>query len=415
MRILNISSLYPPHSIGGAEQGLRIMSEEMVRQGHELHVVTLAPPAWARVSNDHSISKVQVHEVPVANTYWPFSSSSPTRSKVAKIIWHTIDTENVIMARRVSKIVKEVQPDVVLTRNLQGFSTAVIPAVKRLGYPVIHVLHDVSLLCPKTTMFKNSQRCGTKNARCRSCRVFTSRRWHHLDNLDGVIGVSNAVLNSHREHGLFKNIPQTTIYNALKPELEVLSSPPARSDKKTFTFGYLGRIEETKGIETLLEAATKLSIGDIPFKLLVGGRGDAAYVEYLKNRWPGLDVEFAGYVKPVEFFAKIDTLVFPSIAPEALGNGVFEAFSQGVPVIGSNSGGIGESIEVGRQGLIFEAANSGDLWQKMNEILWSAETLNAMSSAALVKAKQYRASNRAKEYLAFIQQVINRSSEPVTA
>ena len=264
MRIVNISSLYPPNIVGGAEQGLKVMSDEMARAGHDVHIITLDGPKKPESNG----SSVTVHPTPLKNLYWPFDQQRHARSRVTKALWHAIDTHNGLMASAVKTALRNIQPDVVLTRNLQGFSTAVMPAVKQLGLPLVHVIHDFSLLCPQTSMFRNGKVCGQKDARCTSCRLLTSWRWRHTNAADAVIGVSRAVLDAHVDHGLFQDAERTVIYNALKPSLTIQSSVGHRDTSKPIRFGFLGRVEKAKGVETLLEAMRYLSSKDFDLEAI---------------------------------------------------------------------------------------------------------------------------------------------------
>ncbi len=406
MRILNISSLYPPNVVGGAEMGLQTMSEAMVDLGHELHVLTLQPPRGEGKPVGDSAGTVNVQGVPLANIYWPFGARK-TRSSALRAAWHGIDTANAVMAGRIKKLALKIRPDVVLTRNLQGISTAVIPALAKAGLPVVHVLHDYGLLCPQTTLSRNGRECGLKKERCSPCRILTAPRWQHAKHLSGVIGVSQAVLDLHLTHGLFTNIPNRAIYNALSPRFSIVDQPRARGDE-IMRFGYLGRVEQSKGIETLLQACVRLNQQGIKFELQIAGRGDRQYLATLQQKYPLSQVSYQGFVDAPDFLRQIDTLVFPSLWHEALGNGVFEAFSQGCPVIGSDRGGIPESIDHGDNGWVFTAGDSADLARRMHLLTVQPQRHREMAFNAIGKSRQYQAHLRATQYLDFLQQVTQR-------
>jgi glycosyltransferase involved in cell wall biosynthesis len=406
MRILNVSSLYPPNVVGGAELGLRTMSEAMAAAGHELHVVTLQPPEGRGKPVGDGRGPVTVHAVPLINIYWPFDSASGRRAAAKRALWHGIDTANAAMARQVERIVRAVQPDIVLTHNLQGFSTAVMPAIKRAAVPLVHVLHDYSLLCPQTTLWRNGRNCGLQTERCTACRLLTAPRRLHLASVDGVIGVSKAVLELHRGHGLFDNVPAKVIYNALKPSLKIRTRLPAASND-IVTLGYLGRISRSKGIETLLAAAQRLELSGVRFRLLIAGRGDPEYLLELRRRWPLASVQYLGFVDAAKFLSRLDALVFPTESLEALGNGVFEAFSQGVPVIGSRTGGIPETIDNGITGFLYGAGRSAELAERMRRLIDNRVLRRMMAEAALRKAEEYTAARRANEYLAILGQFVD--------
>ena len=406
MRILNVSSLYPPNVIGGAELGLQTIAEAMTEAGHEVHVVTLRPPERLKLAANRKDSRVTVHSVPLANAYWPYEPGAPTRRAAHKLLWHGIDTANAVMARRVEKIVRCVRPDVVLTHNLQGFSTAVMPAVKRTGVPLVHVPHDYALLCAQTALWRNGKGCGFRSDRCTGCRLLTAPRRTHVSSVDAVISVSRSLLETHRLHGLFDDIPAAVIYNALQPAFRIQNHVRERDDDHIFTFGYLGRVERSKGIETFLDAAARLQAQGSRFRLRVAGRVEPGYLEVLRRRWPLDNIDYVGFVDAAEFLAGIDTLVFPSEWLEALGNGVFEAFSQGVPVIGSAVGGIPESIDDGVTGFIYESGDAVELSRRMAQLLADPDLRTILGTAALAKAQEYLAPRRAAEYTEFLGRIL---------
>ena len=410
MRILNVSSLYPPNVVGGAEMGLKTMSDAMADLGHEMHVATLQPPEGIGQQHAPVNGRVRVHAVPLANIYWPFDKSARPRTSMQKLTWHSIDTSNEIMAKRVADIVRRVRPHIVLTRNLQGFSTAVMPAIRRTGVPLVHVLHDYSLVCPQTTMWRNGRGCGSGSNRCGSCRLLTSARARHTRAVDAVIGVSRSVLESHLEHGLFANAQKRVIYNALRPNLGIRKAVRSRKSGEAITFGFMGRPEPSKGIETLLDAATRMERDGLNFRLKIAGNAEPDYLRYLQANWPLDSVEYLGFVEAGEFLHSIDALVFPSVWKEALGNGVFESFSQGTPVIGSDRGGIPESIDEGVTGFVFTGGNVDELHERMLRLVDQPALIESMGERALTKALEYQPEHRAREYLSFLDTVADFSA-----
>ena len=69
-------------------------------------------------------------------------------------MWHLLDLYNPWMGRVVGRILDAERPDLVHTHNIVGFSGAVWQAAKRRGLPLVHTIHDYSLLCA------NSGRAG---------------------------------------------------------------------------------------------------------------------------------------------------------------------------------------------------------------------------------------------------------------
>jgi glycosyltransferase involved in cell wall biosynthesis len=123
--------------------------------------------------------------------------------------------------------------------------------------------------------------------------------------------------------------------------------------------GYLGRMENTKGIEVLLDAVKLLPPSQVT--VLLGGSGDTAYVDDLQRTYAADNVRFIGFVKPADFFARIDVLVVPSVWEEPLGRVIYEGYAHGVPSFVSSVGGMPEIVNDGRTGFVFTSRDSKHL------------------------------------------------------
>ncbi len=411
MKILIVVALYPPWNIGGAELGVRTLALGLTARGWDVHIVTLAPSDGGGEPAEALQEGVRVHRVPMANLYWPYRRDTAPPPAAKRAAWHLIDTWNPLMAARVGRLVDRIRPDAAITHTLQGFSTALWPALARRGVPVMHVLNDFALLCPRTVLFRDGRNCGHGSLRCRSCRWLTRPRWRQTVHLSRVVGVSRAVLQIHEAHGLFHATPREVIYNALAPGETPLPALPVCEPRHELRFGFLGRVDEPKGIETLLEAASLLCQQGKRFSLTIGGRAGSDYLTTLQQRWPLSNVEYQGFVQPQDFLATIDVLVYPSLSLEALGNAVFEAYAKGVPVIGSRQGGIPEMIEPGVTGFTFASGDAAMLAEHMAMLIDQPGLREAMARAALNKSHAFLAQRRIDEFEQAIRAIVtDRSS-----
>lgn len=405
VRILFVSSLYAPHEVGGAEASLRAVAQGLSDLGHDVHVATLSPKDDAAPPLER-IDGVTVHRCTLANVYWPWGPSV-RRNVLLKGVWHLINARNLWMARRLEHLVFDVRPDVVVTGNLQGWSTAVFDVPTRLGVPVTHVANDYALACIQTALFRNGRKCGTKDQRCTACRWLTARNRRYAGALAGQISVSQSIETFHRSHHILIGRKQTVIHNPLKPDVQIASH--ARSRRTPVRFGFLGRIEKSKGIETAMNAMQMLDERGIEAQFHIAGRAATeSYIDELKRRWPLDSVTFSGFVDAQRFLDTIDCLLFPSEWLEALGNSVIEAFARGVPVIGSTAGGIPESIHHGENGYLFEPGNAAELAERMTVIATQPDTRAQLSASALDCARNYLPERRARAYEAFLSDVVDR-------
>jgi glycosyltransferase involved in cell wall biosynthesis/GT2 family glycosyltransferase len=141
---------------------------------------------------------------------------------------------------------------------------------------------------------------------------------------------------------------------------------------------YFGRIEHRKGVHVLIEAAQQLleagegafAGGRVRFRLVGGdtpsgpsGRPMLPHVKKMvRERWRE-HIVFEKARPREELGALIrsaDVCCFPSLW-ENFPNACLEAMSLGAVVVGSDAGGMAEIIEDGTSGVLFRAAEAGDL------------------------------------------------------
>lgn len=117
--------------------------------------------------------------------------------------------------------------------------------------------------------------------------------------------------------------------------------------RETLKVGLLGRIGGTKGHHLLLEAAAKLKAQEAKVEFVfIGEAPDQVQAQEWRRRVSALGlsdmIEFRGYCEDIESeLARIHLMVIPSRA-EPFGRILCEAAEFGVPVLLSDSGGLGE-------------------------------------------------------------------------
>ena len=146
-------------------------------------------------------------------------------------------------------------------------------------------------------------------------------------------------------------------------------------DDDSMLLGYFGRMSDGKGIFTLLEAASAamrtepklhcLWVGDGPHAALLRER-IAAQPETAHRH------HFTGWVHDVHpYYKAISVLAFPSKLPETFGRVAVEAQACGVPVLGSDIGGVPETLQPDVTGFLLPP---GDVNAWRDAILKMADT-----------------------------------------
>jgi glycosyltransferase involved in cell wall biosynthesis len=404
MKVAFVTTVYAPNEIGGAERTVRTLAEALVRHGHEVLVISL-DPRGGRTSSE--INGVRVYYLPLHNLFWPYAG--PKRAAWKRLAWHAIDAFNPWMGVEVAQVLRRERPDVVQMGNLQGLSVAAWLAASRLGIPVVQMLHDYYLGCANAAMFKRGANCTSQ---CASCRVLAAPRRALSGTPHTVISLSHRTLDRLESCGLFEQVARKEI---LHGACDLRALPSQRSDKPAGTpivLGYLGRLEQIKGIEVLLDAAAALPADKL--RVLLGGTGSEAYLTELQRRCGAApNVEFLGFVPPAELFARIDALVVPSVWEEPLGRVIYEGYHYGVPAIVARSGGMPEIVDVDSSGYVFEAGDAHGLSQIIARELARGWRGARFAQACLAKSHEFSISVMYERYFEIWQTAAqSRSHSP---
>lgn len=141
---------------------------------------------------------------------------------------------------------------------------------------------------------------------------------------------------------------------------------------------FVGRMHPFKGIHLLVDAL--LQIKPNPFLLrIVCVRHDDAYYKEIKSKVANLDAcEWYEGLSSEQVSEKLngsDLFCLPSLSNEASPLVILEAFSKGIPVIGSDYPAIKDSIREGVDGLLFENGNLESLLAVLQRIIEEKDLL----------------------------------------
>jgi glycosyltransferase involved in cell wall biosynthesis len=196
--------------------------------------------------------------------------------------------------------------------------------------------------------------------------------------VDHVVGNSRYTLNEHLKRGYFKQANKDVIFNIA--DVKQLATRPIHKDaQEEIAFGFLGRVEDEKGIHILLQACQLLP--KTGWHLYVAGNGRDDYVAGLKEKHKTLPVTWLGFVDTNTLFAKIDVLVVPSVWPEPLPRTIIEAAARGIPVLASDAGGQPELMNLGLYGLLYPALSVTTLAGYMQDIMDGKSALVATTES----------------------------------
>ncbi|WP_142858436.1 glycosyltransferase family 4 protein [Salinigranum halophilum] len=379
MNICLVNGVFPPSVNGGAENYVLRVAQALQARGHELAILTTKPYDGTR---SLSLEREMYEGVPTYR-FFPLNLShrgeGTGNSLPAKAAWHQLDTLNPHARRVLKGFISDFEPDVVHTNNLMGISAGIGKVIAKSDARYVHMLHDYGLLCPKTSLMRERTLPGDEVGVCHDspfpCRMYAKGKKHVMGPPDHVVSPSQHVIDVHLDRGFFEDIPATRIQHGVT---SVIDEPPEPSAEPAVL--YAGKQQRSKGLETLFEAAEALP------QVTVHLCGSGPMSEDCEEVAQELDnVRYHGYVtsdRLHELRVSSHAAVVPSLWMENSPLVIYESLASGLPVIGSDMGGIPELVEHGERGLLFEAGDATALAQCVRTLVDDIETQHALSRNA---------------------------------
>jgi colanic acid/amylovoran biosynthesis glycosyltransferase len=174
----------------------------------------------------------------------------------------------------------------------------------------------------------------------------------------------------------------------------------APQNNDVFTFGFLARLVEKKGLEYLIKACKKLKDQHHNFKVEIVGGGPLSEVLKALTHELGLQnqITFLGQMpnKQVSDWLKtLNAFVLPAVKDsngdmDGIPVSLMEAMASGIPVISTDLSGIKELVIDKQTGLLSLPGNEQDLADKMVELMAIKQTeLYTLTKQAEAHVKQY--------------------------
>ncbi|HXZ99714.1 MAG TPA: glycosyltransferase family 4 protein [Candidatus Binatia bacterium] len=338
---------------GGVTEHVRHLADELRRRGHE--VTILAPSS--RVPDEHGIPG-----------YVRIGRSVPVRGNgsVARIAlsFHLV--------RRVRAL------------------------LSREGFDVVHYHEPLVPGLPITTLrLHRGANVGTFHATARRNLGYYYGRpvlKRYFRRLHGLICVSEPAREfvSRYFEGDYRIVPNGIDTSRFHPSLPVV--PELRSEGKT-TILFVGRMDQRKGLPTLLDAYGRLRRRRDDARLVVVGDGPMRWAYERQCEATGVaDVSFLGHVSPAilpRIYASSDIFCSPATGGESFGIVLLEAMASGVPVLASAIPGFSLVVESGREGLLVPPAQP-DVWaDALGTLVGDAGLRRSMGERGLLKAARY--------------------------
>ena len=384
MKILMLTWEYPPRIVGGIARVVHDLSKRLIKDGHDVTVVTYRDGDTPYYENDKGVQVYRVDNYMIKPNNF--------------IDW--IMQLNFNMVAKASEIIaKEGKFDVIHAHDWLVANSA--KTLKNAyDIPLIATIHA-------TESGRNS---GIHDD---TQRYINDTEWMLTYEASEVIVNSN-FMKGHIQ-GLFglpfekinviPNGINLTNFIGIERDFEFRRKYALDNEKIIL---YMGRLVYEKGVQHLISAMPKILNGYNDAKLVIAGKG--GMMDELKAQAEALGlgnkVYFTGYLdsKQVQKMYKCaDIAVFPSTY-EPFGIVALEAMLAGVPTVVSDVGGLNEIVEHGVTGMKSYAGNSNSIADSILALLYDHALAATVSKNAKAKVKELYNWNKIAQDTHFVYQ-----------
>jgi glycosyltransferase involved in cell wall biosynthesis len=407
VKLVLLCGYFYPDTVGGTEAYVAMLARDLQAMGHD---VAVAAPSTAEEAQTYTHDGTQVFRYPV--TQKPDRAAVQRRNAPKYLeVW--------------SDWLKQKTPDVVHMHSLtRGCSTAHAHAATELGIPLYITVHVPEVTCPRGTMMRwGTTPCDgeIRPVRCGACVLQDrglpkSLAWSTSAvsrtgigaSLPGSLGTAlqrAPLIQQQKERlqswmasaehvvvvaGWLKEVLErngipgdhvTVSRHGLSQEMRATQRTAAEKRDPhdpyhPLRIGFVGRFTEVKGPHVLVDAVRRLP-EDVAVEVQLYGMSQSAqdrqYLNEMKQRARNeVRIQFCGPMTAenrVEAFAGFDVFAVPSIWFETGPFTVLEAFAAGIPVLGSNHGGIAERVTDGESGVLVPPGDV-NAWADALHTLW---------------------------------------------
>ena len=365
MKILMLTWEYPPRIVGGIARVVHDLSKRLIKDGHEVTVVTYRDNAGVpEYENDKGVNVYRVDN-------------------------YMIHPNNFI--------------DWIMQLNFNLIAKATETINKESGFDVIHA-HDwlVTSLknaydIPIVATIHATEAGRNSGIHDDTQRYINDTEWLLTYEATEVIVNSNFMKNDlQRLFGLpydkinvIPNGINLNNFTGIERDYEFRRQYAMDNEKIIL---YVGRLVYEKGIQHLIAAMPKILSNYHDAKLVIAGKG--GMIDELKAETSslGLDnkVYFTGYMdskKVQKMYKCADVAVFPSTY-EPFGIVALEAMLAGVPTVVSDVGGLDEIVTHGVDGMKSYAGNSNSIADSVTALLYDHQLATNISKKARQKVKE---------------------------
>lgn len=384
MKILMLTWEYPPRIVGGIARVVHDLSKRLIKDGHEVTVVTYKEGDLPDYENDKGVKVYRVNNYMI----------NPNNF----IDW--IMQLNFNLVAKATEIIQKEGPFDVIHAHDWLVAYAAKTLKNAFDIPIVATIHA-------TEAGRNS---GIHDE---TQRYINDTEWMLTYEATEVIVNSN-FMKGHIQ-GLFglpfekisvvPNGVNLTLFNGVERDYD-FRRQYAMDNEKIILF--MGRLVYEKGVQHLISAMPKILNGYHDAKLVIAGKG--GMLEELKSQANamglGNKVYFTGYLNAKQvpkMYKASDVAVFPSTY-EPFGIVALEGMLSGTPTVVSDAGGLNEIITHGVDGMKSYAGNPNSIADSILALLYDQKLCDNISKKARAKVREEYNWNKIAQDTHFIYQ-----------
>lgn len=313
MRVTHVFHNYYP-VLGGMERVVQRLAEEQVRMGYDVHVITSALGVTG--PREDTVSGVHIHRVKAIRLHY------------ADLAYPTDCPEQVLE-----------ESDVVHVHSQNSlFNITLAKVAKRIGKPLVIDFLALDYL----------------NSHTNPLITFFGGYYQKRIQREAVKLVDDAITLNERDYGILKDkygVESKVVPHGIDEEYLTKPKDDSMFREKHGVYSgnvvaYVGRVHPSKGLDTLIEAASLVANEVDDFTVVIAGGGSKPYREKLGKLAKKLGVErkvkLLGYISEDEKISLLDSskaFVFPTRHfGEAYPLVVDEVYARGVPIVATEVG-----------------------------------------------------------------------------
>ncbi len=381
MKIIHLPYTYFPDPSGGTEVYVHTLAKALQQCGVESLVVAPGSEAGA-----YEYEGVRIRRLAVSDAHTDL-----------RVIYGAGDTE---VAQQFEALLDEVMPDVVHLHAFTGaISLQLVNAARQRGRAVVYTYHTPTGSCARGTLLHWGRAICDGRLQVRRCSACTLhglglnrpsswalgilpslvRQWAANNGRQGrvwtALRMSELIALQHTVvRGLWASVDRIIVlcdwaqallqnngvapgkitlcrHGLTLPESDHFAPRPDPASHRPLRLVFLGRLDRAKGIDLVVRALSALPEAPLTldiYGILPGGAKTAWHTLLLE--WARSDQRLHVHdpLPPTEVVPRLrdyDALVVPSRGLETGPRVVLEAFAAGLPVLGSDLGGIAEQVQ----------------------------------------------------------------------